>query len=239
MVSGKFLHPLPRKISYAMKSKNNRSGSRSHSLKVFRFAAVLVLLASIGIVRASPGLDSLNYFFNEIETFEARFGQIVLDESLNEIDDGRGKLWIQRPGKFRWDYDPPDAQEIVGDGVQVWLHDIELEQVTVRDQERTLGKSPAILLAGEGDLGDDYEIEDIGTQGRFDWVNLVPKSDESGFSEVRIGFEDNRLRLLELLDNLGQRTRISFVDLKENVPIAPGTFDFVPPEGVDIISESE
>jgi outer membrane lipoprotein carrier protein len=188
---------------------------------------------------ASPGLDALNYFFNEINTFEARFGQKVLDESLTEVDDGQGKLWIHRPGRFRWDYDPPDAQEIVGDGENVWIHDIELEQVTVRDQDQTLGKSPAILLAGSGNLDENYVIEDIGTQGRYDWVNLIPKSEESGFNEVRIGFEDNRLRLLELLDNLGQTTRIVFVDLKENTPISPAVFNFVPPQGVDIIDNSE
>ena len=205
-----------------------------------RVSGFLLLLAGLVPVPAvsSPGLDSLNYFFREIDSFEARFGQIVLDESLVEIDDGQGRLWIQRPGLFRWDYDEPDAQQIIGDGVNVWVYDIELEQVTVREQVATLGKSPAILLAGEGDLEDDYIVEDIGTQGRFDWVNLIPRSEDSGFSEVRIGFEDNRLRLLELLDTLGQRTRISFVDLKENIPVPPTTFEFIPPEGVDVITET-
>ena len=200
--------------------------------------AGVILVALCGNVFASPSLDALNYFFKEINTFEARFGQIVLDDSLTEIDDGQGKVWIQRPGKFRWDYEPPEAQEIVGDGETVWIYDIELEQVTVRDQENTLGKSPAIVLAGTGNLEDNYNIEDIGTQGRFDWVNLIPKDEDSGFSEVRIGFEDNRLRLMELLDNLGQRTRISFVDLKENTPISPNVFDFVVPEGVDVIDDT-
>lgn len=209
--------------------------------RLFGRVAGLVLLTLCvfpGPAVSSPGLDSLNYFFREINTFEARFGQIVLDESLVEIDDGQGRLWIQRPGLFRWDYDAPDAQQIIGDGDNVWVYDIELEQVTVSEQEATLGRSPAILLAGEGGLEDDYIVEDIGTQGRFDWVNLIPRSEDTGFSEVRIGFEDNRLRLLELLDTLGQRTRISFVDLKENVPISPATFEFIPPEGVDVISET-
>ncbi len=202
------------------------------------FAVVLPVIWLIPVsAMASPGLDALNYFFNEIDTFEARFGQVVLDESLDEIDNSQGKLWIQRPGLFRWDYDPPEAQEIVGDGVNVWVYDIELEQVTVAKQTTTLGKSPAILLAGQGDIADDYVIEDIGTQGRFDWVNLIPRFEDSGFDEVRIGFEDSRLRLLELLDTLGQRTRISFVDLKENVPISRSIFDFIPPPGVDVISE--
>jgi len=198
-----------------------------------------VVLAVSNAVSASPGLEALNYFFSEINTFEAKFGQKVLDESFTEIDDSQGKMWIKRPGLFRWDYELPDAQEIVGDGSKVWIYDVELEQVTVRDQDQTLGRSPALLLAGSGNLEEDFTIEDIGTQGRYDWVNLIPKNEESGFNEIRIGFEDNRLRLLELLDNLGQTTRIVFVDIKENTPIASTTFNFFPPQGVDIIDSSE
>jgi len=160
----------------------------------------------------SPGMESLHYFFNQIKTFEARFGQIVLDESLNSIDDGQGKVWIERPGFFRW--------------------------VTVREQQQALGNTPAILLSGSGNLEDSYHIDDIGRQGRFDWINLIPKDEDGGFNEVRIGFEENRLRLMELLDNLGQRTRISFVDLKENLPIPATTFDFILPDGVDIIDNT-
>lgn len=199
----------------------------------------VVLLATINVSAASAGIDSLRFFFSQVNTFEASFGQVVLDESLEAIDDGKGKVWIKRPGLFRWDYDPPQAQEIVGDGERVWIYDIELEQVTVRDQQTALGRSPAILLAGGVDLDKDYIIVDIGTQGRFDWVNLVPKDEESGFIEIRIGFEQNRLRLMELLDTLGQRTRMSFVDIKENQSIAERAFTFVPPPGIDIIDESQ
>jgi len=199
----------------------------------------LILLGFPGLGMSSPGLDALSYFFGEINTFEARFGQIVLDESLVEVDNSQGQMWIQRPGLFRWNYDAPDAQQIVGDGVNLWVYDVELEQVSVRDQDQAIGRSPAILLAGSGDLEDNYTVEDIGSQGRYDWVNLIPKDEDSGFREVRIGFEDNRLRLLELLDNLDQRTRISFVDLKENIPVAVSIFDFVPPEGVDVIDNTE
>lgn len=192
----------------------------------------------LAVAHASSGLDSLEYFFSEIQTFEARFAQVVLDETLREVDHGQGRVWITRPGYFRWHYEPPDEQDIVGDGEQVWVHDIELEQVTVSDQHQALGKSPAALLAGAGDLAQTYTIEDIGTQGRFDWVNLLPRDDNSGFKEVRIGFEANRLRLMELLDNLDQRTRISFIDLQENVAIPAHIFEFIPPAGIDVIDNT-
>ena len=55
---------------------------------------------------------------------------------------------------------------------------------------------------------------------------------------MRIGFEDGRLSLMELIDTLDQRTRISFIDLEENIPVADSIFEFVPPEGVDIIDQA-
>ena len=200
--------------------------------------AWLLALSSLSVHAASPGMEAFERFFNEINTFEARFGQVVLDDNLTPVDDGQGTVWIKRPGLFRWNYAPPDAQEIVGDGERVWLHDIDLEQVTVRNQADALGRTPAILLAGSADLASTYAIEDIGTQGEVDWVNLIPEDPESGFTEVRIGFEDRRLRLMELIDTLDQRTRISFVDLKENLPLADEIFEFVPPVGIDIIDQS-
>ena len=197
-----------------------------------------VVAVSLPAAAASPGIESLERFFNEVTTLKARFGQVVLDENLNAIDDGAGTVWIKRPGRFRWDYDPPDAQEIVGDGERIWLYDIALEQVTVRDQAQALGRTPAILLAGSGDLAETYAIEDIGVQGRIDWVRLIPEDPQSGFTEVRIGFENHRLRLMELVDTLDQRTRISFVDLRENAPVEDDIFVFVPPAGIDLIDQS-
>jgi len=190
-------------------------------------------------VKASPGLDSLNYFFDEIKSFEAEFGQVILDENLTELDRGQGKVWVERPGLFRWDYEYPDLQEIVGDGSRVWIYDIDLEQVSVRPQDEAIGRSPAVLLSGSQSLEENFSIIDIGTQGSYDWINLVALDEDNEFREIRIGFEDNRLRLMELVDHLEQRTRIIFHEMKENIEIPDSRFQFIPPEGVDVIDEFE
>ncbi len=199
--------------------------------------AVIYCLILAQAVKASPGLDSLNYFFDEINSFEAEFGQVILDETLTELDRGRGKVWVERPGLFRWNYEYPDLQEIVGDGERVWIYDIDLEQVSLRPQDEAIGRSPAVLLSGSQDLEDNFSIIDIGTQGPYDWVNLVALDDENEFREIRIGFEDNRLRLMELVDHLEQRTRIVFHEMSENIAIPDSVFEFIPPEGVDVIDE--
>ncbi|MDA8022536.1 MAG: outer membrane lipoprotein chaperone LolA [Gammaproteobacteria bacterium] len=203
------------------------------------FAGIFSAAIFSAPVFAGPGSDAFSHFFGEIRTFSAQFRQVVLDEDLNTVDDGRGTVRIKRPGKFRWDYLPPDAQHIIGDGERIWLHDLDLEQVTVRDQKSALGRGPALLLAGGGAPKSGYSISDIGVHAGIAWVNLIPAKTDSGFTEVRMGFEKRQLRQMELVDTLGQRTRISFLGIRENAPIADAVFRFAPPPGADVIDQTE
>lgn len=190
------------------------------------------------IIAGSKSLDSLDRFFETVQTYTARFQQVILDEGLNPIEESSGVMQIARPGRFRWDYEPPNEQHIVSDGQKVWLYDIELEQITVRSQERSLGKTPATLLAGSSDIKSNYEIRDLGQTGVLVWVGMKPKDSESGFSDMRIGFEDDELRIMELVDGLGQTTRITLTEASENQEIDDARFILAPPEGVDIIDET-
>ena len=189
------------------------------------------------VLAAGQGLMSLDRFYRDVKTFHARFEQQVFDEQRSLVDREKGEVWISRPGRFRWNYAPPDPQEIVGDGKNLWIHDVELEQVTVRGQAEALGRTPAILLAGEGGYEDAYEARDGGRRGGLDWVILRPREEESGFTEVRVGFLGRVLSVMELIDSLGQTTRIHFSEVAENRPIDPDRFRFQPPAGVDVIDE--
>src|SRR3989344_455842 len=99
---------------------------------------------------SKSGTDSLRRFFNEVNSFSARFSQVVLDERLSPIQESSCTLWIERPNKFRWDYEKPYKQQIVADGKRLWVYDIGLQQVTVRPLSGGLGDTPAMLLAGAG-----------------------------------------------------------------------------------------
>lgn len=187
----------------------------------------------------SKGADNLDRFFREVDTFTARFEQIVLDEGLNQIEESGGRMTIKRPGRFRWDYDPPLEQKIISDGDKVWIHDIDLEQVTVRPLVDTLGKTPATILAGKGNISENYIVNDLGNYGKLSWVSMQSKQEDSSFSDMRIGFENGNLRVMELVDNLGQTTRITFLESEQNPPVSDETFAFVPPRGVDVIDQTK
>ncbi len=216
---------------------NNRAVRKKYILCSLTLSSLLLVVGA-GLPAVAGPLDSLNRFYDSVQTYTARFSQVVLDEGLNPIDESSGTMQIARPGRFRWDYEPPNEQRIVSDGNKVWLYDIELEQITVRLQEKSLGRTPATLLAGSGDIASSYEVRDLGRAGALVWVGIAPKDNDSGFDDMRIGFEGDQLRIIELVDGLGQTTRMTLTGGVENEPIDESRFVLVPPQGVDVIDET-
>ncbi len=207
----------------------------------FTFPSLFIVILTWPLPAASElqGADNLDRFFREVHTFSARFEQVVLDEGLNQIEETGGRMTIRRPGRFRWDYDPPLEQKIISDGDRVWIHDVDLEQVTVRRLVDTLGKTPATILAGKGNISENYAVDDLGHYGKLSWVGMRSKQEDSAFSDMRIGFENGNLRVMELVDNLGQTTRITFLESKENPIVSDDTFEFAPPRGGDVIDQTK
>ena len=201
-----------------------------------RLIAVLVL-SFTGLTAHATATQDLQRFFNQVQRYSARFDQVTLDEAMNPIQESSGSLWIERPGKFRWNYTVPYEQHIVGDGKQVWVYDVELKQAAVRRMEGALGATPAILLSGKGVLDGVFVIKDLGRQGQLDWVELTPKKNDGGFEKIRLGFEKGKIRTLEMIDGFGQTTRVTLRDAQENAKISADKFSFKPPAGVDVITE--
>jgi len=198
---------------------------------------VLFVLSFASLAAQAAATQDLQRFFNKVQRYSARFDQVTLDEAMNPIQESSGNLWIQRPGKFRWNYTVPYEQHIVGDGKQVWVYDVELKQAAVRRMEGALGATPAILLSGKGALEGVFVIKDLGHQGELDWVQLTPKKNDGGFENIRIGFEKGKIRTLEMIDGFGQTTRVTLRDAQENTQISADKFSFKPPVGVDVITE--
>jgi len=198
---------------------------------------ILAFLSFCSLSVQAAATQDLQRFFSKVQRYSARFDQVTLDEALNPIQESSGSLWIERPGKFRWNYTAPYEQHIVGDGKQVWVYDVELKQAAVRRMQGALGATPAILLSGKGALEGVFTIKDLGHQGKLDWVQLTPKKSDGGFETIRIGFEKGKIQILEMIDGFGQTTRVTLRDAKENTRISADKFSFKPPVGVDVIRE--
>lgn len=183
------------------------------------------------------GVDRLKAFYQNTNSMRAQFHQTVIDNQGRTMQEVDGTMQLQRPGKFRWDYNKPYVQQIVGDGARVWLFDPELNQVTVRALSKTLGSSPAALLAGNHEMENNFVLKDEGRQDKLEWVQATPKDKESGFERVFLGFNNDALQEMELHDSFGHMTVIEFSKLERNPKLAVQTFRFSPPAGADVVGE--
>jgi outer membrane lipoprotein carrier protein len=190
----------------------------------------LPLLAGIGDAR-------LKAFFNNVTSVRAHFVQQVLDPKDKALQQTSGTMLLSRPGRFRWDYTKPYQQLIVANGKKVWLYDVDLEQVTVKKFDAAMGATPALLLSSDANIEDNFTVRDLGIEKDIAWVELTPKNKESGFEKLVLGFAEDNLTHMELRDSFGQLTRLYFTNIERNPELDPAQFDFVPPQGVDVIGE--
>ena len=196
--------------------------------------ALLVLASQ---VQAGIARDKLNDFYNNVESMRASFTQMTMDSRFNNSQETTGTLMMQRPGKFRWDYISPYDQSIIADGEKIWVYDKDLEQVTVNQLDAVIGNTPALLLSGGRSLDKNFKIIELESSKGLDWVELFPLESDTSFSSVRLAFGKTRLAVMELEDSFGQTTIIKFSNLENNPVLDSGTFQFVPPKGVDVIGE--
>ena len=208
---------------------------RTH-LRAYCRALLLTALLAPGIAFGAS-TETLKAFLTQTTTAKGRFAQMVLDKNLKMLQQSTGTLQFSRPGKFRWEYDKPYEQTIVGDGVKLWVYDKDLNQVTERKLDRALGASPAALLAGSNEIDKSYTLTNIGSQEGLDWLEAIPKTRDTTFERIRLGFGKTGLDAMELRDQFGQVTVIKFADMERNGKLAPDAFTFTPPKGADVIRE--
>jgi outer membrane lipoprotein carrier protein len=197
---------------------------------------LIVLLAFVSSVEAAA-IERFKTFVRGTQSARGEFEQKVHDRSGRLTQESKGSFVFQRPGLFRWLYAKPIDQVIVGDGERVWIHDRDLNQVTVRKLSRALGSTPAALLAGSADVEKAFDMSDAGTRDGIEWLEAKPREAEAGFARVRMGFDANGLRAMELFDHFGQTTQLRFLNLVRNPKVDAGEFRFQPPKGADVLGE--
>jgi outer membrane lipoprotein carrier protein len=216
----------------------------------------IFLIATYAHYSGATGLSSLELFVKTVKTGRSEFTQVVTAPPKSGSKDGHndgntdgqmvraktssGSFQFVRPHWFRFDYKKPFEQTIVADGQTLWLYDADLNQVTARKQSAALGSSPAALIASAPNMAAleaDFVLSDAGEQGGFQWVEAKPKSKDSALQSVRVGFRNEELAVLEMLDSFGQKSVLTFVQFKANTKQEGQSFQFKPPHGVDVIRD--
>jgi len=206
-------------------------------IKILLRVVLFFVLTVSGVYAEEQPLEQLRAFLASSQSLSADFKQVSIDESGIPGQVSYGVFYLHRPGKFRWNYLKPFKQEIVSNAGKVWFYDEDLEQVTIKKLDQSLGSTPALLLSGDIDIEDNFTLERQGVDGDLLWLKLLPKNEDSGFNYILIGLDHGVLGGMELSDNFGQLTRIYFSNVKINPSLDDALFKFTPPAGVDIFEE--
>ncbi len=203
-------------------------------LNILKLLIFSILLGSSAVYAEETPIAQLKAFLHTSASLSADFKQVSFDKAGLPAQSSFGKFYLSRPGKFRWNYEKPFKQEIVSNGGKVWFYDADLEQVTVKKLDDSLGSTPALLLTGQIDIEEKFKLEEQGSEDQMKWVKLSPKNEESGFKYILIGLNAGQLGGMELSDNFGQLTRIYFSNIQINPALNDSLFNFKAPKGADV-----
>ena len=197
-----------------------------------------LLFFAMPIAAHAGATDKLKTFVAATHSAQANFTQEVQDKDGKRIQSASGTMQFVRPGKFRWVYQKPYEQIIVGDGKKFWLYDVDLNQVTVKKLDAALSSSPAALLSGSNEIERGFALKDLEARQGLEWLQATPKSAETNFDQILMAFNaKSELVVMELHDAYGHRTVLRFSELKNNPALASQLFKFVPPKGADVLGE--
>lgn len=204
-------------------------------------AFVFAALTAAAVAHAD-GLSSLEGFMRTAKTGRADFTQVVTAPArpgeTARTKRSEGTFEFQRPGHFRFVYSKPFAQTLVADGRTLWLYDVDLQQVTARDQAQALGSTPAALVASSADikaLEKDFNLVSEPERDGQQWVLATPRTKDGQLQSVRVGLRGEQLASLDILDSFGQRSVLNFTNIQTNGPAA--NFTFTPPAGVSVVKQ--
>jgi outer membrane lipoprotein carrier protein len=209
-----------------------------NTLRYCTLQLIVIALIQGGSVYAGEGRVLLDRFLTETQTMSANFKQTLKSSDGKLMQESAGVFYLQRPGKFRWNYTQPYPQEIVSDGEWIWVFDVDLDQVTVQKQGAGQSNTPMALLQNRQKLEDAFEIHERGSDSGLHRIELINRQADSDFDRVMIGLDDKGLRFLQLHDQFEQTTYIFFTELKSNPELDAELFEFTPPEGVDVFGGS-
>ncbi len=196
---------------------------------------VLGLLLWSILVSAADGPQRLDRFLEGLNTLQAKFQQTVVSAGHDQAMSSQGTFYLNRPGRFRWTYDEPEGQFVIADGGRVWLYDAELEQVSHQSQEEALRGTPALLLSDSGPVERHFEVVGLGSRIGLEWLELLPRGENSEITKVLVAFRGDQLDRLEMIDSFGQITRFHFTDIRRNPELDPALFRFQRPPGIDML----
>ncbi len=167
----------------------------------------------------------------KFDHFSADFSQQVIDEEKNILQQGQGKLAVQKPNLVYWQTEQPEESLIVSDGKTLWFFNPFIEQATAYPVDASVANTPILLLTSTDEtLWQQYSISQ---QGDDDY--LIHANDENArVKTLELNFisDSAKLQSFSILDSTGQLSVFKLQNVSLIDEIAASKFTFVVPEGV-------
>lgn len=225
--------------------------------RAWKFGLLLFFLVRVGhadgtdeeLSAASPACPDLDGVVQRIQAryegirdFSAAFEQIsqsvVLAGSMPLAPAlSLGEVVFVKPGRMRWQYHEPEPSLVVSNGKLLWIYDVAAKQVTRVPVDRGhLAGAALQFLLGEGKLTDAFKIEMAGCQGDRVVLNLLPRQ-PAGYERLSLGVESSTglVTTTDTFDLFGNQTSLRFLAIQQNQNPDASIFEFVIPEGVELI----
>jgi outer membrane lipoprotein carrier protein len=207
-------------------------------MKKFKIAALLAALigASALVLDAeASALDQFKTFVGSTKSARGEFTQQQLKAGGGKAAaPSLGTFEFARPGRFIWIYQKPHDQLLQADGEKLYIYDKDLNQVTVKKLGDALGSSPAAILFGSNDLEKNFTLSEAGMKDGLEWLKAVPKTQDTTFEQISIGLRNGTPEAMELKDNFGSVSVLSFRKFEKNPAVSADHFKFTMPKGVEV-----
>ena len=208
-------------------------------VKIKLIFLVFIFLISTQNSNADNAKDPLQYFLTDLKTVEAKFVQILINENAEELEKTEGVLYLKPPRSFYWYYQKPYLQKIISNGNRLWIFDEDLEQVTIKSIDDKIEQTPVGIILGNESVREHFVQTSMGVIEGYNWIELIPKDLDAQYKIIKMGFLEDTLGMMIIIDNLEQTTRIDFSNLKKNITLSSDLFNFNVPDNADIFDETK
>jgi len=178
--------------------------------------------------------------YDDTRDLTAEFTQEMRIQAGGQVLRSKGRMYFQKPGRMRWDYESPEAQTIVADGKYLWIHQPEDHQVLRAPLEQAFqSQTPVSFLLGVARIGQDFDPKLLPRgEGGGVRLELRPRAEEGGalgLLILEVDPDSFDLRAATVKDPLGNVTEVRLIDPRRNRGVDPSLFHFERPPGTDLI----
>jgi outer membrane lipoprotein-sorting protein len=180
----------------------------------------LVLTAALPAQAQQIPLNALSAYLNGLQTVQAGFTQINPDGTIST-----GTVYIRRPGRARFEYDPPEQSLVMAGGGQVAIFDGKSN--LGRPEQYPLARTPlSIILERNVDLARRNMVVGHTYDGTATTV-VAQDPEHPEYGRIELNFTDNPVELRQwiVVDGSGARTTVILRDMKTGGDLSASLFN--------------